>query len=183
MNKLNINKNMTKLEAALFYAKELKLKVFPVHNIEDDGRCSCGKDQCSAGKHPRINGWKELATTDLEQIQKWWTQWPDANIGVKTGKESGIVVVDIDNKPEQNKNGFDSIAKYEEEHGSFTFPDLKAQTPSGGEHWYYGYYPKGSKEIRNSTDLLSGVDIRGEGGYIIAPPSNHIAGGYYKWVN
>src|SRR5438874_4362915 len=83
------------LDAALFYARR-GLKVLPVHSV-NKGACSCGNLRCeSPGKHPRIKDWVNAATGDMEQITAWWSKWPTANVGIATGKRSGIVVVDED---------------------------------------------------------------------------------------
>ncbi|MCH7480859.1 MAG: bifunctional DNA primase/polymerase, partial [Chloroflexi bacterium] len=83
------------VSAALMYASELGWAVFPVHSFAD-GCCTCGKSACaSAGKHPRTrNGFKDA--TDPQTIEAWWSKWPHANIGIRTGAESGLVVIDLD---------------------------------------------------------------------------------------
>src|ERR1039457_6496513 len=81
--------------AAAWYAKH-GFPVFPVHTVTG-GKCSCEAPECDhPGKHPRtMRGFKE-ATTDLQRIAGWWRRWPDANIGIATGKASGLLVVDVD---------------------------------------------------------------------------------------
>ena len=83
------------LTAALWYVAH-GFPVFPVHSTRD-GHCSCGRHDCEhPGKHPRTkHGFKD-ATSDRDQVSRWWTRWPDANIGIPTGKTSGLLVVDID---------------------------------------------------------------------------------------
>ena len=84
-----------RIEAALAYAAA-GLHVFPAHSVES-GQCSCGNPNCrNKGKHSRTpNGLKD-ATIDTRQVKSWWEAFPNANIGIRTGKESGIFVVDID---------------------------------------------------------------------------------------
>jgi hypothetical protein len=115
-----------------------------------------------SNKKPRIKEWQHRATTDPEQVEKWWTRWPDSNIGMATGPRSGFVVVDADNK--------DSLrVLIEELNGGFA-PTRAVKTPRGGLHLYFTY-PDGA-EVRNSASKLApGVDIRGDGGYVIVPPS------------
>ena len=87
---------LTMMEHALGYSARGQ-PVLPLHWPEN-GVCSCGNPNCgrSSAKHPLTpNGLKD-ATTNPEQIRNWWTRWPDANIGIVTGKVSGIVVVDVD---------------------------------------------------------------------------------------
>lgn len=94
LGKMMPDRSRIALAAALDYARR-GLRVFPVFEIEDDGRCACGRD-CGrdAGKHPRTrHGFKD-ATTNSVQITAWWSRWPNANIGVATGE--GIVVLDVD---------------------------------------------------------------------------------------
>src|SRR5690349_1181902 len=99
-----------KVKYALFYA-DLGMAVFPCHSIRQ-GLCSCGKVCKKPGKHPRTpNGFKD-ATTDPEVIRQWWEKRPDANIGVRTGRESGIWVLDVD-----GQEGIEALAKLEAEWG------------------------------------------------------------------
>jgi hypothetical protein len=117
------------------------------------------------GKEPLTsNGFKD-ATTDPDRIRAWWARWPDANIAMPTGKRSGWVVVDVD--PEHG--GYDSLAQLHEEGHELPLT-ATIKTGGGGFHHYFNY-PAG-REIRNSAGKLGpGLDIRGEGGYVIVPPS------------
>jgi putative DNA primase/helicase len=165
----------TMLGAALKYASRGK-PVFPLHNVRD-GRCSCGKD-CgnNLGKHPRIPGGFKSATIKEEQIREWWIQWLDANIGMPTGEPSGFIVLDIDPR----HGGQDSLAQLQIQHGPL--PDTMRQiTGSGGFHLLFAQ-PMGVT-IHNSTALAGyeGVDVRGEGGYIVVAPSLHHSGNRYHW--
>lgn len=86
------------LDAAPNYARN-GIPVFPVGWIENS-RCGCGKPACdSPGKHPLIQRWQLLATTDEKQILAWWTKWPLASIGMPTGNRSGRLVLDFDAEP------------------------------------------------------------------------------------
>ena len=163
-----------KLTAALAYAKRLTWAVLPLHSVNADGTCTCRKPECdSIGKHPRTKHGFHEATRDQEQISQWWTQWPDANIGVRTGAESGIVVIDIDPR----KGGDDSFEDLEKEIGKL--PDTAEQhTGSGGRHLIFNYP---GKEVKCSrSELGSGIDVKGDGGYIVVPPSWN-ANGPYVW--
>jgi putative DNA primase/helicase len=97
------------LKKALFYAK-LGWPVFPIHQATKEG-CSCRKTECAnIGKHPRTAHGFLDATTDENQIREWWEfDHPFSNIGVRTGKESGIVVLDID----PDKGGEESLRQLE----------------------------------------------------------------------
>lgn len=157
------------LHAAIAYAKQ-GWSVFPVYSVKD-GVCACSKgEKCtSSGKHPKIRNWLNNATTDLEKIYHWFNRG-DCNIGIATGYVSNIFVVDVDVK----SGGLESML-------TLDLPTtLKAKTGSGGYHFYYIYPP--DCNIRNSVSkIASGIDIRGDGGYIIAPPSRHISGNSYEW--
>jgi hypothetical protein len=162
------------LGAALFYA-EIGWRVFPVHSI-NAGICSCSRgEECeNPGKHPRTPHGLKDATVDPELIRKWWSMWPDANVAIATGIESGIFVVDVDPKND-GEIGFDLLV------GDKEWKQTPLVLTGGGGKHYYFKYPEGEKEIRNRTGLRQGVDIRGEGGYVLAPPSDHIAGASYTW--
>jgi bifunctional DNA primase/polymerase-like protein len=106
--------------------------VFPLHTPHD-GSCSCGRRGCAnIGKHPRTpNGLKD-ATTDPELISRWRGMWPDANRGVRTGAESGIVVLDVDPR----HGGDDSLHELEREHGEVP-ATIECLTGGGGRHIYF----------------------------------------------
>ena len=121
---------------------------------------------CKPGnKKPLIKDWPNQATTDPRRVYAWWTRWPDANIGIPTGKRSGLLVLDVD----LEGWGAGTLDALEEELGELP-ATTTTRTGSGGLHYVYRY-PAGV-EIRNSAGKLgAGLDVRGEGGYIVAPPS------------
>jgi hypothetical protein len=85
------------LEAALDYAG-MGWRVFPLHSPTAD-ECSCGKPDCRrVGKHPRTSNGLKDASTDPAIIRRWWERWPAANVGIATGPESGVFVLDVDGK-------------------------------------------------------------------------------------
>lgn len=162
------------LAAALAYPK-LGWRVFPVHSWRDSS-CSCGKADCDRpAKHPRtIHGLKD-ATTDEKKIRAWWKKWPDANIGIATGAESGIFVIDID----PHHGGDESLADLERRCGKL--PDtVESVTGRLGRHSVFTH-PRGGVHIRTIVGLAPGIDVRGDGGYIVAPPSIHASGREYVW--
>jgi hypothetical protein len=113
------------------------------------------------GKEPLTKHGHLDATTDRSRITAWWNRWPHANIGIPTGKHSGILSLDVD-----QPTGLDVLRA---EHGQLPATRTHS-TGSGGMHYLFAY-PAGV-EIRNSAGKLAeGLDVRGEGGYIIAPPS------------
>jgi hypothetical protein len=168
---------MNMLEHAFEYANR-GWAVFPLFEIQG-GQCACRKDRCSsAGKHPRVTGGHKAATTDEETIRQWWTEWPEANIGIATGQTSSLLVIDVDQGP--NKDGYANIAALEASNGSLP-KDLTVLTGSGGRHIYLAMP---DANIRNSAGQLAPhIDVCGEGGYVVAPPSLHISGNRYTWEN
>lgn len=161
------------LEYALYYSN-LGWEVFPAHTIRD-GYCSCGKSCKSPGKHPMTRNGLKDATTNHSQILKWWNKAPDANIAIRTGKESDLIVLDIDTKT----NGFDSLEVLENTFNPL--PDsLTSITGSKGKHICFKH-PGG--KIKTRAKLVDGIDFRADGGYIIAPPSLHISGNAYLWID
>jgi hypothetical protein len=141
--------------AALVYAQRLGWPVFP---------CK------PRGKVPLSPSGFKNATTDPHMIALWWKNWPDANIGIPTGKVSGFDVLDVD------EGGDDTLADLVTEHGEI--PDtVESLTGGGGRHILYRH----QDGVRNSARRLPGLDIRGEGGYIIAAPSVHESGRQYHW--
>ena len=112
------------------------------------------------------------ATHDVEQVRRWWTDTPDANIGVATGAPSGIFVVDFDGD-DGRATARDWIAM------GRSLKALWQRTPSGG---YHAVFTMPNVELPNSARKLgAGVDTRGDGGYILAAPSVHPNGGRYEW--
>jgi len=159
--------------AALIYANEFRLAVIPLHSMMD-GVCSCKNPNChSPGKHPRTENGLHEASLDEQQITKWWHTWPNANIGVATGSVSGIFVIDID-----GEDGEDTFSLLEDELGSLPETWISL-TGGGGRHIVFKH--PGNVQIKNRVNLAPAVDIRGDGGYIVVPPSNHSSGKDYAW--
>ena len=147
--------------------------VFPCYSIGDGGQCSCGDPDCgSPGKHPRTKRGHLEATTDEDVIRGWWDAWPDANIGMATGSASGIDVLDVDPR----HNGDNTLAELETEHGRL--PDTIEQlTGGGGRHIVFAH----QAGLRCKAPLAPGLDVRGDGGYVVLTPSNHVSGRDYEW--
>jgi putative DNA primase/helicase len=158
------------IDWALAYAA-LGLHVFPLHSMRD-GRCSCGRD-CgkNAAKHPRVKGGFKAATTDARQIEEWWRKWPDANIGIATGAVSGVIVLDID-----GRQGLETLKKLIAERGPLS-PTHAVKTARG---WHL-YFRTPASGIAIPCSSGNGLDVRGDGGYVVAPPSIHISGHVYRW--
>lgn len=123
------------------------------------------------GKRPLVRdgqGFRD-ATTDLTQIAAWWSRAPEANIGIPTGAASGVVVVDVDmHGPVNGYRQFSRADRADLVDGW----ELLVRSPSGGTHAYYPATP--GVEQRSWQAGRAGIDFRGDGGYIIAPPSRRI---------
>jgi len=203
--------------AALSYAAR-GWSVFPLHGVVNGG-CTCGRRDCnSAGKHPLVRHGLKEATIEAATIGEWWSRWPLANIGIATGKNSGVVVIDID-----LPRALASLDKLVHKLPS----TLTGCTGGGGLHLIYrgvrtelrcttsqvpgigddpssvgprtcGPTSLGKSEepkspaasLRCSSGRLPGidgplpgVDLRAEGGYIVAPPSLHRSGTRYTWLD
>lgn len=129
------------------------------------------------GKHPiSDNGLKDWFD-DPEDAKRLWTQRPDLNIAIVCGSASGnLVVLDFDEDDDKDVHGFDTLSEWEEESGELP-PTATAITGRGGMHYLY----RSEKPYRPSVNRDLGVDVRGEGSYIVAPPSVHPNGNQYKW--
>jgi hypothetical protein len=160
----------------------LGFKVFPLHWVRSalDGRlvCTCGDPRCKTpGKHPLgALAPKGLTNaTDREHIVRhWWGRAPLANIGMATG---WATVLDVDPR----HGGDASLQALEAEHGALP-PTWRTLTGGGGEHIFFR--PPEGQEIRNSagdSGLALGLDVRGVGGYVVAPSSLHESGRTYEW--
>ncbi len=155
------------LESALEYASQ-DIPVFPLHTPTKNGGCSCSNPNCDdQGKHPRTRNGLKDATTDEKKIREWWRKWHDANIGLCT---DDFKALDVDDGGEEELLKHPPLPK-----------TVESITGSGKRHICFAN-PK-NKRIGNKVKFLPGLDIRGEGGYIVAPPSLHKSGSRYKWKN
>ena len=158
---------MDVVDQVLQYA-EAGLPVLPLHAIIR-GSCSCRVESCtSAAKHPITRHGKDDATTDQGVIAEWLARFPGCNWGVRP--PVGVVVLDIDPR----NDGDRTLAELEKQHGAIP-PTLAARTGSGGRHIWLTYNgPARGK-------LGQGIDVKTNGGYLVAPPSVHACGGTYAW--
>jgi replicative DNA helicase len=154
-------------QSAMYYAARLGWRVFPLRPHAKDPYPTSQVSTNGEG------GFK-TATVELEAVRDWWVKWPQSNIGLACGKQSGIVVLDIDSA----KGGNESLLALLVEHGQL--PETpEVITGGGGRHIYFAHP---GIEIRNSASKLGpGLDIRGDGGYVVAPPSIHPNGEGYLW--
>lgn len=125
-------------------------------------------------KKPLVK-WVDFATHEKNMLSGWWEMYPTANIGIACGKRSGIIVLDVD----AGHDGYDSLRDLILEYGQLPETPV-AKTGSGGEHIFFKHP---GIEIRNSAGKLGqGLDIRGDGGYVVGAPSIHPNGNRYEWV-
>ena len=112
--------------------------------------------------------------------ESWWSRWPTANIGIATGAVSGgLVVIDLDVDKDKDKgiDGRVTLREWEAEHEKLPNSTWLAITGRGGYHYFY----HDTSTVRNRTGIYEGIDIRGDGGYVVAPPSIHPNGNTYEW--
>lgn len=152
-------------------------EIFPCHSVKD-GKCTCGKgSHKEAGKHPRtMNGVKD-ATRDPRIVAQWVEMYGADNINwaLACGAQSGVLAIDLDPR----HNGDESLAAWELANGKL--PDtLTNLTGGGGLHLLFKY-PHDGADLGNKVDVLPGVDVRSNGGYIMLPSSMHISGRAYTW--
>jgi hypothetical protein len=161
-------------DSALQYAAR-GWPVLPVWWPLPDGACACGRSDCSKpGKHPLVRRGFHAATADAGLIRRWWAQWPLANVGIRTGAASGLLVVDVDGAA-----GAESLRSLSREHGSLRAAWVR--TGSGGWHAYLRL-PEGVHVPNSVRRLGAGLDVRADGGSIVAPPSLHASGDRYHWL-
>jgi hypothetical protein len=127
-----------------------------------------------ADKSPHITSWQQKATTDQAMVKQWWTKWPKANMAMPTGAPSGLVAVDVDVK--NGVNGYESLSIIQAMFGEQS--TRRIETPSGGIHLIY----TSNQKVMNKIGILDGIDVRGDGGYIVSQGSV-IGGSAYKVIH
>jgi hypothetical protein len=159
----------TILETALVYAS-LNLEVFPVPP---------GTKKSYKSKAYSAEGKRWGATKNPDTINSYWAEHPDANIGIPCGKENGFWVLEYDTVSGHGVDGAASLAALEAEFGPMP-ATRQAESPSGSVHFYFQH--PGS-DIVGTTGIRPGIDIRGDGNMVIAPPSVKPGVGAYRWLN
>ena len=133
------------------------------------------------GKKPIMKGGFYKATTDEATIKQWIRQYPNANIGLATGVKSGVFVVDIDGNV-----GEADLARLQDQYGML--PETLQSTTGAGGHLYFKFpvhamVKNRAKIISHEKGVEGGLDTRGEGGYVVLPPSIHPSNKVYQWAN
>jgi hypothetical protein len=157
--------------AAEAYAA-LGYRVVPMHAVRADGGCTCrqGSRCADPGKHPCLAGWPRAASTSPAEVRGWWQRWPLANVGLVTGAR--FDVCDLDGPA-----GVEALRAALSQRDPREHPGPVVRTGGGG--WHLLYAPTG---LGNRVGLLPGVDWRGRGGLVVAPPSRHASGRAYRWL-
>ncbi|MBL8798265.1 MAG: bifunctional DNA primase/polymerase, partial [Planctomycetia bacterium] len=163
---------MNMLEHALAYAR-MGWRVFPCFSVTLDGKCMCGRANCTEkdiGKHPITKHGFLDASADEKVIMQWWRK-SSANIGIATGKGSNLFVLDVDGEV-----GKQTLAQWTQENEPLPLTPL-VQTGRGMQY-FFQHVPG----MSINADATAKIDYRGEGGYVIAPPSRHRNGNTYTWL-
>lgn len=163
---------MEMLDAALSYL-ERGWSIIPLHSIVN-GQCTCNNVQCTnVGKHPAVK-WKEFQTRQPseKEVRMWFERWPNINIALVTGRISDMVVIDIDPRHGGNRDDV-----FQQLHTG-----VEVASGGGGSHLYY-VYPSQFPQVFNRAGIKQGVDVRGDGGYVLLPPSRHSSGAIYQWTS
>ncbi len=153
-------------------------RVLPLHEMAAPGVCSCpdGAACTSKAKHPRTKHGLKDGTTDPAQIRAWWERWPTANIGVVTGPESGVLMIGPD-----GEQGLADLAELEAELGPLP-ETATAASGSGGMHICLRFPDDGQPVPNRKNHRGTKIDVRGTGGYFVAPGSEN-ENGPYTWID
>ncbi len=158
--------------AAALELAALGFRVLPLHTVNGE-RCDCNRDGCpSPAKHPRVTDWPNAATADEGTVGQWFKQWPHANVGIATGAASDLVVIDVDPR----NGGYEELLRLYKEHGN---PPAGPVVYTGGGGWHLYFKHPGGKVM--SRSIAPGIDCKGDGGQVVAPPSYHASGNQYEW--
>lgn len=158
-------------------------RVVPLEWVRVDGSCSCNgrSESCSPGKHPRTTHGLKDATTDGKAVTEWWRETPEANIAIVTGEASGIFMVGPDGQAGIAALRDLEIANRELCNGGIP-ATVTAHSGGGGAHFLFKWPDREPIRNKRSNRGLP-IDIRGEGGYFVAPPSTHASGQRYAWIS
>jgi Bifunctional DNA primase/polymerase, N-terminal len=161
--------------AAMAYAERGWL-VLPLWWPAPAGRCACGLPDCdSAGKHPiahLVRHGLYGASARLDNVATWWRWSRRANVGIRTGPESGLVVLDVD-----GASGARGLRALVADYAPFETAWVRT---GGGWHAYFAH--PGGALPSSARQVGEGLDVRADGSYVVAPPSRHANGRTYRWI-
>lgn len=169
--------NVQALRTAALSLTERGLLIIPLHSVRVHGEhhvCTCGAGPAcrSPGKHPRTRNGLDDATRDHKIVERVWGQWPDSNIGIRTGIESRVLVLDFDDLQQLPEK----LRQFVQDQDPGTW---RVTTGRGGKHVFFRY--DGEDGIQSRTGVWPKVDVRADRGYVVAPPSVHASGSRYVW--
>lgn len=169
------------LETALGYAAR-GWPVLPLWWPTPSGACACGRPTCekSIGKHPlsrAVPSGVNDATTNEKIVRTWWTRFPDANVGIQTGFRSGLFVLDVDPR----NGGDESLVSLESRIGRLPETPVSITGALGAHHLFTIPLEGGPVPSAKNVGGWTGLDLKADGGYIVAPPSVHASGRSYVW--
>lgn len=154
------------------------LPVLPLHSVFNNGDksyCTCRKPGCSSiGKHPRTKNGVKDASTDIGQIEEWFSSGKNLNIGIATGGKQGLLVIDVDPRNGGEASEEELLRRY-----PYLKDTLIVETGGGGRHYYLVAPRLQGVAVRSQLD--NGIDVKFEGGYVVAPPSCHNSGKHYTF--
>jgi len=164
---------MSLADRAISYSQDLGFAVFPTHGTNPDGTCTCGLKDCpNTGKHPATQNGLKDATKDENRIANLFASSRPYNLAVCTGAISNIFVLDVD-----GMEGEASLAALIQQ--NTPLPKTLTSLTGRGRHIIFRH--PGIKIKSSASKLANKLDIRGDGGYVILPPSLHRSGVYYQW--
>lgn len=169
------------LKAAAHDYAQRGWRVLPLYHVVDTDTgpaCTCkdGGACKNAGKHPNIKKWQDKASRSGADIEVWWSERPQSGVGIATGEQSGVFGLDVD----PDNGGLETLAALEAKHGKLPYT-YTVRTGSGGKHLYFTW--PGFAVTNSAGKLGRGLDIRGNGGQLVAPPSQSGKGGYVVSVD
>lgn len=173
------SKPVLMLPAARWWASK-GIPVFPLHNPVLtpmlEWACSCERQDChSPAKHPRTNNGLHDASTDPATITAWWERWPEANIGLRTGVTFDLLDID-------GPAGFEVLEQIQSEISApLALCVVESGRADGGRHYYMA--PPALGALQGGKTSPAGIDVKSEGGYVVAPPSQHITGYRYMMTH
>ena len=150
--------------------------VFPLWPIHH-GRCACPDHSCDAvGKHPVPPNWQHTIASAVSVDSAWAPRFGERGIGLACGERAGMWVLDVD----PGHGGAKALGELQAEYGQL--PDsLRVITGGAGMHVYFAW-PDDGLALTNANGLPAGLDVRGDGGYVVLPPSLHASGRRYEWA-
>jgi DNA-binding transcriptional ArsR family regulator len=162
------------LHEVLLTAEE-NWQLYPIHSVDADNVCACprGAACTDPGKHPTTPHGFNDASSDPERIAELFVRWPGGNVGLKTGRASGTVILDVDPRD----GGMETLGRLRAEHGNL--PPARLHASGGGGFHYVLGYPEGVKELP-SRIIGPGVEVKADGAGVVLPPSIHASGGRYE---